>query len=103
MSLSPAVRILLAALFVSAVSCGGDGSGSGGGGASDGILWNSQSGTSGGGSTAPTDVLWVDPNSGIGGPPPPLDPQDIRTYTRPDIYILGNRHPLLTDITSRQY
>jgi hypothetical protein len=96
------VRQPWAALLLLAVSCGGDsGSGGGGGADSSGILWNTQSATGTGGGTEPASVLWVDPNSGIGGPPAPPDPQDIRTYTRPDIYILGNRHPLLTDVTSR--
>src|SRR6185503_5849961 len=65
------------------------------------LLWNSTGGTAAA-SVATGDVAWVDPNSGLGAPPPPPDPQDIRTYTKPDVYILGNRHPLLTEITSTQ-
>ncbi len=96
-------RLLAACAIVLAVSCGGDDGGGGDTPNGSDILWFSQSGTgttTGDGGAA--DLLWVDPNSGLGAPPPPPDPQDIRTYTRPDIYILGNKHPLLTEITTNQ-
>jgi hypothetical protein len=95
----------LAALLALA-GCGGDddssGSSSGGGsGLPSPPLWNDTSTSSSGGS-GDTPLLWNDPNTaetqlGI------LDPSDIRTYTYPDIYILGNKHPLMTDVTSRDY
>jgi hypothetical protein len=75
---------------------------SGGGvGANTPLLWNDVS-TTGTGPAGDTPLLWNDPNTaafvmGI------LDPTDIRTYTYPDIYILGNRHPLMTDINAREF
>jgi hypothetical protein len=94
-------RILLVGFLALGVSCGDRAGKGGSGAASTGVLWNSPSGSGQGGGVAPSATLWVDPNSGLGAPPPPADPQDVRTYTRPDIYILGNRHPLLTEVTTR--
>jgi hypothetical protein len=94
---------------VLAAGCGDDGSSSsGGGGAGQPTppLWidTSTAGTTPGGAGAngDTPLLWNDPNTattqfGI------LDPTDVRTYTYPDIYILGNKHPLMTDVTARDF
>ncbi|MFN3484630.1 MAG: CAP domain-containing protein [Planctomycetota bacterium] len=98
-----AAAILSLALFL---SCGKDenqsGTLSGGGvGASTPLLWNDTSGT-GTGTTGDTPLQWNDPNTAatvLGY----LDPTDIRTYTYPDIYILGNRHPLMTQIEARDF
>lgn len=86
--------------------CGKDenesGATSGGGvGANTPLLWNDTSGT-GTGPSGDTALLWNDPNTasfvmGL------LDPTDIRTYTYPDIYILGNRHPLMTEVNAREF
>lgn len=61
-------------------------------------VWNSNAGV--GAQPVGAPDFWNDPNSGIGGAPPVPDPQDVRTYTRPDIYILGLKHPLMTDVTA---
>jgi len=63
-------------------------------------LWISISGV--GGTTAGTTTYWIDPNLGTSYLFTP-DPYDIRTYTRPDIFILGNNHPLMTDISAKQF
>jgi hypothetical protein len=82
---SIAGRIALVGVLVSCASCGDKaGKGGGGAGTSNGILWNSQSGTgTTAGAPAGPRVLWVDPNSGLGASPPPPDPEDTRTYARP--------------------
>jgi len=66
-------------------------------GVSSQSLWNSSAGA--GPQPTGTPNFWENPNLGIGGPPPLPDPQDIRTYTLPDIYILGLKHPLMTDVS----
>ncbi|HXG62324.1 MAG TPA: hypothetical protein VNO22_13180 [Planctomycetota bacterium] len=96
----------VALVLLGIVGCGKDenesGATSGGGvGANTPLLWNDVSST-GGGPAGDTPLLWNDPNTatfvmGI------LDPTDIRTYTYPDIYILGNRHPLMTDVNAREF
>ncbi len=98
---APAV-LALAAL----TGCGKDenqsGATSGGGvGANTPLLWNDTSG-GGDGPAGDTPLLWNDPNTAtfvLGT----LDPTDTRTYTYPDIYILGNRHPLMTDVPARDF
>jgi hypothetical protein len=98
---------MLAGLGVSlltAGSCGDDSSSSSsdsGAGQPTPPLWNDQSTTATGG-TGDTPLLWNDPNTagilfGI------IDPTDVRTYTYPDIYILGNKHPLMVDIIQRDF
>lgn len=91
--------------LLTAGSCGDDnssGSTSGGGaGLPTPPLWNDTSSTATA-STGDTPLLWNDPNTasiqfGI------IDPTDTRTYTYPDIYILGNKHPLMTDIIQRDF
>src|SRR6185295_7925446 len=74
----------------------------GGGGArppsmSQGLLWNSTSATGTGGTTVPGGVLWVDPNSGLGGGTiGDLTPSsDDVTYSTPVVYIANNTHPLM--------
>lgn len=97
-----AAVLALAALF----SCGKDenesGATSGGGvGADTPLLWNDVS-DGGDGVAGDTPLLWNDPNTAtfvLGT----LDPTDIRTYTYPDIYILGNRHPLMTHVQARDF
>lgn len=100
-----ATSAFLALGLLSAAGCGDDNSSgatsSGGVGAQTPRLWNDVSSRSGSG-TGDTPLLWRDPNTartlfGV------LDPTDIRTYTLPDIYILGNKHPLMTDIDSRNF
>lgn len=95
-----------AALAAGMLSCGSDENGSdvsdSGMGISTPILWNDSSGGGGGGSAGDTPLPWVDPSTGTDTLPPP-DPTDIRTYTSPDIYILGNRHPLMTHVTTRTH
>jgi hypothetical protein len=85
--------LLAAAIIIPACSAGG----SGNVGISKQSLWNSNAGT--GAQPTGTPLYWKDPNSGLGGAPVPPDPQDIRTYTRPDIYILGLKHPLMVDLS----
>jgi len=96
-------RAVSIALLASVGSCGDDNSGGSGGGV--GLptppLWNDVS-TTATASTGDTPLLWNDPNTaniqfGI------IDPTDTRTYTYPDIYILGNKHPLMTDVTYQQF
>jgi hypothetical protein len=102
--LSRALFAVLAAGLLTAGSCGDDSSSSSndnGAGQPTPPLWNDQSTTSAGG-TGDTPLLWNDPNTantqfGI------TDPTDTRTYTYPDIYILGNKHPLMTDINQRDF
>lgn len=89
----------LAALLAAAISIPACTAGSSGNvGISKQSLWNSNAGT--GAQPTGTPLFWRDPNSGVGGAPIPADPQDIRTYTRPDIYILGLKHPLMVDLTT---
>jgi hypothetical protein len=88
---------LLAAAIMIPACGGGPSGGSGMVGVSSGVLWNSNAGV--GAQPNGTPDFWHDPNSGIGGAPPPPDLQDIRTYTKPDIYILGLKHPLMVDLT----
>ncbi|HXG60329.1 MAG TPA: hypothetical protein VNO22_03045 [Planctomycetota bacterium] len=88
------------------LSCGEDenqsGATSGGGvGADTPLLWNDVS-QGGDGPAGDTPLLWNDPNTAtvtLGY----TDPTDIRTYTYPDIYILGNRHPLMTHVEARDF
>jgi hypothetical protein len=86
---------LIVAIIIPACSAGT--SNPRGVGVSTQSLWNSNAGTG----AQPTGVplFWEDPNKGIGGRPPLPDPQDIRTYTLPDIYILGLKHPLMVDVS----
>ncbi len=86
--------LLAAAIIIPACSSGGTGSV----GISKQALWNSNAGT--GAQPVGNQLFWRNPNSGVGGAPVPPDPQDIRTYTRPDIYILGLKHPLMVDFTT---
>jgi hypothetical protein len=94
----------LSVALLTAGSCGDDSSSSSsdnGAGQPTPPLWNDQSTTATGG-TGDTPLLWNDPNTantqfGI------IDPTDTRTYTYPDIYILGNKHPLMTDVTARDF
>lgn len=60
------------------------------------LLWLDTS-SSGAGSNADTPLLWNDPQTGPAAQPP-NDPSDIRTYTNPDIYIIGNKHPMMTQV-----
>jgi hypothetical protein len=88
------------------LGCGKDenqsGATSGGGvGVNTPLLWNDVSST-GSGPLGDTPLLWNDPNTAtvvLGT----VDPTDTRTYTYPDIYILGNRHPLMTDVPARDF
>src|SRR5262245_35678952 len=62
-------------------------------------LWISNGGAQG---PAAAQVFWKDPNTATSN----LfvaDPYDVRTYTRPDIFDLGNNHPLMTDITAKNF
>ena len=63
-------------------------------------LWISSAGV--GGQPTGTPSFWVDPNLATSNLYT-ADPFDVRTYTRPDIYILGNNHPLMTDITAKNF
>jgi hypothetical protein len=63
-------------------------------------LWISNAGI--GGQPTGTPTFWTDPNLGTSNLFIP-DPYDIRTYTRPDIFILGNNHPLATDISAKNF
>ncbi len=90
--------LLAAAIIIPACSAGG----SGNVGVSKQSLWNSSAGT--GRQPTGTSNFWHNPSdpqyAGVGGAPPLPDPQDVRTYTRPDIYILGLKHPLMVDLTT---
>jgi hypothetical protein len=86
--------LMVAAIIIPACSSGN----SANVGVSKQSLWNSTAGV--GRQPTGTPLFWVDPNSGLGGPAPLPDPQDVRTYTRPDIYILGLKHPLMVDLTT---
>jgi hypothetical protein len=92
--------LLAAAIIIPACSTGS----SGNVGISKQALWNSQAGV--GAQPTGTPSFWHDPTdpqyAGVGGAPPPQDLQDIRTYTRPDIYILGLKHPLMVDLTTQK-
>jgi hypothetical protein len=92
--------LLAAAIIIPACSAGSSGSGTVG--VSKQALWNSNAGV--GAQPNGTSVFWHDPSdpqyAGVGGAPVPPDPQDIRTYTRPDIYILGLKHPLMVDLST---
>jgi hypothetical protein len=95
-------RVVLAVCLLAVIpACGG--SGGGAGSSSTPLFWNTQGGTGATTGTGEGGNLWNDPNSGIGAAPPPNDPTDIRTYTAPDIYILGNHHPLMTEVDSRNF
>src|SRR5215831_12967318 len=63
-------------------------------------LWISNSGI--GGQPIGQPKFWTDPNLGTTNLFIP-DPFDIVTYTRPNIIQLGNNHPLMTDITAKQF
>jgi hypothetical protein len=63
-------------------------------------LWIANSGI--GGQPTGTPTFWRDPNLGTTNLYTP-DPYDIVTYTRPTIYILGLNHPLMTDVTAKQF
>jgi hypothetical protein len=63
-------------------------------------LWISNSGIQG--QPGGTADWWHDPNTGTTNLFVP-DPFDVRTYTRPDIWILGNNHPLMTDVSAKQF
>jgi hypothetical protein len=89
------VRLAALALAVIIPACG---SGSGVGQSSS--LWISNAGVGGPAIGAPS--FWVDPNLAKSNLFIP-DPYDIRTYTRPTIYILGNNHPLATDISAKNF
>jgi len=100
-----ALFAMLAVGVLAAGSCGDDNSSgatsSGGPGYPTPPLWNDTS-TPATGGTGDTPLNWNDPNTanttlGI------IDPTDTRTYTYPDIYILGNKHPLMTDINNRDF
>src|SRR6185503_17183172 len=47
-------------------------------------------------------VFWVDPNLGSTDLFVP-DPYDVVTYTRPNIWILGLNHPLMTEVQAKQF
>lgn len=89
--------LLVAAIMIPACTSGG----SGNVGVSRQALWNSNAGVG----AQPTGAgnFWHNPSdpqyAGVGGAPPLPDPQDVRTYTRPDIYILGLKHPLQVDLS----
>jgi hypothetical protein len=76
----------------------GSGSSSTGLGANTPLNWLDTSST-GGGTVGDSPMLWNDPQTGPAATPP-SDPSDIRTYTNPDIYQIGNKHPLMTQVTS---
>jgi len=92
-------------LLVLLAGCGEDTSGGGesgtGPGASTPLPWVDTVG-SGTGDAGDTPLPWVDSGTATPGEPP-IDATDIRTYTSPDIYILGNRHPLMTEVTIRTH
>lgn len=69
-------------------------------GVSTNSLWISNSGIAG----QPGGTLdwWHDPNTGQTDLFVP-DPYDIVTYTRPNIWILGLNHPLMTDVQAKQF
>lgn len=93
-----------ALLALALTSCGDDtsgGSSDNGLGAATPLPWVDTS-VSGGGASGDTPLLWNDPQTGPGSIPP-NDTSDIRTYTAPDIYELGNKHPLMTHVTSRSH
>src|SRR5688572_669127 len=69
-------------------------------GVSNSALWIS--GATTGTTTAGTNFFWNPPNTGNSNFYI-ADPYDVRTYTRPDIYFLGNNHPLMTDIPSKTF
>jgi hypothetical protein len=89
--------VLLAAVALAVIipACG---SGSGVGQSQS--LWISNAGV--GGPAVGTPNFWTDPNLATSNLFTP-DPYDIRTYTRPDIFILGNNHPLATDISAKNF
>jgi len=93
--------LLAAAIVIPACSSASSGN-SGNVGVSKQALWNSNAGV--GSQPTGTPSFWhstTDPQyAGVGGAPPPPDPQDVRTYTRPDIYILGLKHPLMVDLST---
>lgn len=93
-----------AILVLALASCKDDtsgGSSDNGLGASTPLPWVDTS-FSGAGGSGDTPLLWNDPETGPGSTPP-NDASDIRTYTAPDIYMMGNRHPLMTHVTSRSH
>jgi len=104
-------RRILAVVLLAAAGCSDSNSSgatsSGGPGYPTPPLWNDTSTVStgvpgGAGANGDTPLLWTDPNLanivfGI------LDPTDTRTYTTPDIYILGLKHPLMTDVIQRDF
>jgi len=63
-------------------------------------LWISNSGI--GGQPVGTPDFWRDPNTGNTDLFVP-DPYDVVTYTRPQIWILGLNHPLMTDVQAKQF
>lgn len=107
----------LAALVAAVVipACGDNGSS--GGQNPNGIFWNSVAGSSGGGTGAPGQSLWVDPNSGLGastiGISNIITSADDATYdgyypsgqggltAAKIVYIFNNLHPLSTDTGSQ--
>jgi hypothetical protein len=96
-------RVLAVLALLGVLGCGDDNSSSPDNGAGQPTppLWNDNSTTASGG-TGDTPLLWNDPNTantqfGV------QDPSDVRTYTYPDIYILGNKHPLMTEVNSRDF
>jgi len=100
--------VLVACLSVgvlTAGSCGDDNSSgatsSGGPGYPTPPLWNDTA-TPATGGTGDTPLLWYDPNTAniqLGY----IDGTDTRTYTYGDIYILGNKHPLMTEVIQRDF
>src|SRR5262247_3468737 len=90
----------LAALMVAVIipACGQPNSGSVG--VSSQSLWISNAGV--GGQPLGTPKFWTDPNLGTSNVYT-ADPYDVRTYTRPTIYILGLNHPLMTDIAAKNF
>lgn len=93
--------LLLALSLAILPACGG--TGAGGGGGSAGLQWNSTStgpATGGGGGGG---LLWVDPNTGLGGGGMTgnIRSVDSITYSFPTVYIADNTHPLSTSTTDQ--